>query len=303
MKATVTASIKDGLLAGGWYTRRLGHDALPGVLVLCYHGVRSPAWRTGERAFANLHLSAATFDGHCRVIADTCHPISLDHWRASRAMTRSLPDRPVLVTFDDGYRSLYDVARPALKRYAIPATLFACSEPIQRQRLFWFDALARASGEAAVAQHRPVLSGPAWHPSGHADVVADPADPLAPLTVDHLKALADAGVEIGAHTATHVPLAALAPDAQRLELAVCRDALMRWIGGPVRSLAYPWGTRDADYTDETVGIAASLGFDFAFTTRPSFARADESPLELSRFLMLSEVAPAELAHRIAYSWR
>jgi peptidoglycan/xylan/chitin deacetylase (PgdA/CDA1 family) len=303
MNATVAASIKDGLLAGGWYARRLGRDALPGVLVLCYHGVRSPAWRADERAFANLHLSAATFDGHCRVLADTCHPISLDHWRAALAKTRSLPDRPVLVTFDDGYRSLFDVARPALKHYGIPATLFACSEPIRRQRLFWFDALARARGEAAAVAQRRRTSGGAWNPGGHSEAAADPADPLAPLTVDHVKALADDGVEIGVHTATHVPLAALPPDAQRQEIAVCRDALMRWIGGPIRSLAYPWGTRDADYTDESVGIARSLGFDFAFTTRPCFAHDDESPLERSRFLVLSEVAPAELAHRIAYSWR
>jgi hypothetical protein len=36
---------------------------------------------------------------------------------------------------------------------------------------------------------------------------------------------------------------------------------------------------------------------------PRFAASHEPPLERSRFLMLSEVTPSELAHRIAYAWR
>ena len=36
-------SLKTGLLAAGWYANRLGHDAFPGVLALCYHGVRESA--------------------------------------------------------------------------------------------------------------------------------------------------------------------------------------------------------------------------------------------------------------------
>ena len=33
-------SIKTGLLATGWYANRLEQDAFPGVLTLCYHGLR-----------------------------------------------------------------------------------------------------------------------------------------------------------------------------------------------------------------------------------------------------------------------
>ena len=46
----------------------------------------------------------------------------------------------------------------------------------------------------------------------------------------------------------------------------------------------------------------SAGFDIAFTTMPGFARPGEAPLERSRFLVLSEVTPSELAHRMTYSW-
>lgn len=303
MNPVVSAGIKAALLAAGWYGWRVRRRPLPGVLTLCYHGVRPTSWRRDEAAFSNLHVASDTFDGHCRVIAETCHPITLDMWREALAGGRALPDRPVLVTFDDGYRSVFEAARPLLERYRIPAVLFVCTEPIQRQHLFWFDAFARSRGAAAVddAKSHQLRHGPATLTSW--TVAADPDDPLAPLTIDQLKALADDGHEIGVHTATHAPLAGATRERQRHELLSCRDALRQWLGRPVTALAYPWGHPGIDYTQETVAIARDLGFDFAFTTRPSFARATEPPLERSRFLMLSEVTPSELAHRIAYAWR
>ena len=113
---------------------------------------------------------------------------------------------------------------------------------------------------------------------------------------------AELGFEIGVHTASHPHLSELTPEEQARELSSCRQALEEWTGRPITALAYPFGTRTADYTDQTVAIAERLGFDMAFTTRPDFARPDESPFERSRFLVVSEVTPSELAHRLAYSW-
>ena len=96
MMPSLIAPVKAGLLASRWYTRRLAHDTFPGVVVLCYHGVRSRAWRADESAFPNLHVGEATFDGHCRVIAQTCQPIGLDDWRTALSGGRPLPPRPVL---------------------------------------------------------------------------------------------------------------------------------------------------------------------------------------------------------------
>ena len=106
--------VKRGLLGLGHYRRALRRSRFPGVAVLGYHGLRADDWPEGSMAFENLHVRASTFDAHCRVIRDTCDPISLDDWRAAIAGTAPLPPRPVLITFDDGYRSVFTIGAPVL---------------------------------------------------------------------------------------------------------------------------------------------------------------------------------------------
>ena len=301
MIPVLAASLKWGLLGTGWYRRAISQQTFPGVLALCYHGLRIETWQPGEVAFPELHIDRSRFESHCRVIAETCHPISLADWRAAVASGRPLPDRAALVTFDDGYRSVFTEALPILRRYRIPVCIFACTDPIWRKRLFWFDAMARLSGVDAVARVR--AARPVVPTLGSAvDVPAADADPLASMTVDQVKAAADTGVEIAAHGDMHFPLAAGSAEQQENDLTTCRDRLSSWIGGPVRALAYPWGTPRLDYTEQTVRIVDRLGFDVAFTTGGAFANQSDTALERPRFLVLSTVTAAELAHRIAYAW-
>jgi peptidoglycan/xylan/chitin deacetylase (PgdA/CDA1 family) len=294
-------SVKTGLLASGWYGKRLNNDVFPGVLTLCYHGVRESA-NEDDLPFANLHVIAETFAAHCRVIAETCHPIDLTSFCDARATGRALPERPVLVTFDDGYRRVFELARPILQRYRIPAAMFVCSEPVRRQRLFWFDAVARALGPHAVEAAR-AMPDELWRSKAREyDTPAAAAPALAPMTESQVKQLADEGFAIGVHTASHAPLAQAPADIQRAELSECRSALESWTGQAINTVAYPFGAPGADYSEETVAIAAGLGFTDGFTTRSDFARTTEAALERSRFVVLAAVTAAELAHRIAYAW-
>jgi len=301
-KVPFAGSIKTGLLATGWYANRLERDVFPGVLALCYHGLRPSAEDDGRLPNANLHVTADTFDAHCRTIADTCHPIVLTMLAEAQTGGRALPDRPVLITFDDGYRSVFEIARPILRRYRIPAAVFVCSDPVQRQRLFWFDAVMRALGPDAVSRLR-ALPDEGWRALAAVhDTPAAAAPDLAPMTAAQVRQMADEGFVIGAHTATHAPLAGAPAEVQRHELESCRGALESWTGQRVDAVAYPFGAPHADYTAETVAIAASLGFTAGFTTRHDFARPGEPALERSRFMMLAAITAGDLAHRIAYAW-
>jgi peptidoglycan/xylan/chitin deacetylase (PgdA/CDA1 family) len=295
-------ALKTGLLAAGWYARRLEKDAFPGVVVLCYHGVRRSHRDDLRTPFANLHVTAEALDAHCRLVAETCHPIDLATFCAARDGGRALPERPVLVTFDDGYRSVFELARPILLRHKIPATVFVCSEPVRRQRLFWFDAVTLALGPNAVADLR-ALPGEGWRTAAvEHDTPASAAPHLAPMTEAQVRQLADEGFTIGVHTASHAPLAQAPADVQRHEMSSCRSALEAWTGQRVDSIAYPFGAPGADCTDETFAIAAGLGLTAGFTTRSDFARPGTPALAQPRFVVLAAVTAAELAHRITYAW-
>jgi peptidoglycan/xylan/chitin deacetylase (PgdA/CDA1 family) len=299
--SSVRHAIKRSLFAIGYYHQRLLTSVLPGVAVLCYHGIRTTDDST---PFSDLHVTTSTFEQHCRLIADACDPVSLAEFREARQSGRPLPPRSVMVSFDDGYRSVLDDALPILERYAIPAVVFVSAEPVLNGQHFWFDALCRREGEAAVATAR-ALPYETWRVL--VDSLETPAvetESHRPLTLAELKRLAASPfIEIGAHTMTHPTLALTPIEEQRREIAGCRTALERVLERSVSAFAYPYGNPSTDYTSETVGAVRDARFDVAFTTGGSYATTGCEPLEIPRFMMLDTVGEDELAHRLVHSWR
>jgi peptidoglycan/xylan/chitin deacetylase (PgdA/CDA1 family) len=301
-KDALSAAVKQGMLTLGQYRRTLARTTLPGVAVLGYHGLRADDLPAGSMAFENLHVRASTFEAHCRVVRECCDPITLDDWREAAAGRTPLPPRPVLITFDDGYRSVARIGGPILAAHKLPAVVFVCSDPIANRRLLWFDAVAARDGETAV-EHWKTCDYESWRTACAGSAPVDDDDPRAPMTVDDLVALDRSGrIEIGGHTSGHPILARASRDRQREEIAGNLDAIRRWTGRPVRAFAFPNGRPGVDYTETTTSILGDLGVDAAFTMRPSFARLDEPSLERSRFLIVDEVSAAELAHRLAHTW-
>jgi len=303
MGTSFAAVVKQSASAAGWYRRRLSQDTFPGVAVLCYHGVLADP-SMGAMPFEGLHVSAADLSEHCAVIRDTCHPISLDEWREALAGRCELPARPVLFTFDDGYRNVYTAARPILEAHEIPAVMFLCTAPVERRQAFWYDSLALEAGEEAVESAKS-MAADGWESlvNGLSRPVADEA-PHAPMRPDEVVALAAHRLfEIGSHSASHPILAALDRDRQREEIEGSMRELSTWTGRRVRSFAYPNGRPGVDFTEETEAVVAQAGIDFAFTTSQGFARRDADRLRSRRFIMTRGISGAELAHRLTYSWR
>ena len=297
-------SIKWLLSSSGYYRTRLGRRGLPGVAVLSYHSVRADDDKeAAELPYANLHVTVSTLRSHLRSIRKNVNPISLDQWRRALRGEGSLPRCPLLVTFDDGYRSVAKLALPLLQHYEIPAVVFACSGPMEEGTLLWYDALARQEGEARVESSKRDAGRYAEESVRFAHTPSPPNDPLQPMSPPELRLLVESGlVEIGSHTVSHPILSQLDVEAQRRELLESKQKLEGWTGKAVRALAYPNGIPGVDYTEETLRLVEEVGYDMAFTTRPTFARPDESSLERSRFVIVNEVTGVELVHRLAMSW-
>jgi peptidoglycan/xylan/chitin deacetylase (PgdA/CDA1 family) len=303
VRAAAANLVKHLLLAIGVYDRLLARARFPGVCVLGYHGVRGDNWPAGTMPFEGLHVRAGELRAHLRLLRRTCHPISLAQWRAALAGGPPLPRRPVLITFDDGYRNTLQFGLPILRELGIPAVLFVSTEAVARRHYYWWDAVARARGEAAVEPLK-ALPYEQWQREIEACACAiNEADACAPMTSTETRVWAETpGCEVGAHTATHAILSRAVNDQQRGEIARSREALHEWTGKPIAAFAYPNGQAGTDYTAEAVELLAEEGFDIAFNTTARFAAASESPYERSRFMLFSGTSAAELAHRLCFSW-
>ena len=186
------------------------------VLVLCYHAV-SDAWPAAlsiEPARLRRQLGGLLARG----------------WEAF-TFTDAVVDVPaartLAVTFDDGFLSVRDRAAPVLAELGIPATVFVPTD--------WPARTMRWPG----IEH--------W-------VDTEFADELRAMSWDDLRALGDAGWEIGSHSCTHPRLSQLDDEAIARELRDSRAACERELGRPCRSVAYPYG--DADQRVRTAAAAA-----------------------------------------------
>jgi len=116
--------------------------------VLTYHRVDEP----DARPWLNPSLLSATpsgFEAQMTALLRRHQPIGLPELLAAhRSTRRPLPERAVLVTFDDGYRDFLEHAWPTLRRLGIPATLFVPTGYPDADRPFWWDRLWEAVANA-----------------------------------------------------------------------------------------------------------------------------------------------------------
>jgi len=149
---------------------------------------------------------------------------------AQRRVRQKSNDRPAAcITFDDGYAENCDYALPLLIEEQIPCTYFVCTHYIFEQQLFPHD--------IALGQR------------------------LSPNTVRQIRYLAEAGIDIGAHTRTHADLGKIHdPRRIREEVSRCGDELEQLIGQRVRYFAFPYGL-PRNMTSAAFQAAREHGYD------------------------------------------
>jgi len=98
--------------------------AAQSAVILLYHHV-------AEDTPPSTSIAPADFDAHLAYLRDNdFNVIALDRMIDSLRSGQSLPEKSVVITFDDGYSSIFDEAFPALESYGYPFTLFLSTQPI-----------------------------------------------------------------------------------------------------------------------------------------------------------------------------
>jgi len=112
------------LLAVALFILSCSSRAADSAVVLLYHHV-------AEDTPPSTSISPSDFEAHLRYLRDNGFTvIALNRVIESLRSGKALPDKTVVITFDDGYSSIYDTAFPLLETYGYPFTLFVSTGPI-----------------------------------------------------------------------------------------------------------------------------------------------------------------------------
>ncbi len=120
------------------------------VPVLMYHYIRvnpNPVDRIG----AGLSVTPDLFAQQMTYLTQAGYtPVSLDDVYAAWTGARPLPPKPVVLTFDDGYRDFFTAAYPVLKARGFKATVYVVTDFLERPAYLTWDMLSVLASEGLV---------------------------------------------------------------------------------------------------------------------------------------------------------
>ncbi|MDF3833276.1 polysaccharide deacetylase family protein [Cupriavidus basilensis] len=165
------------------------------------------------------------------------------------------------ITLDDGYRNNIEHALPVLQRFGFTATCYAVSSLVGKTN--------------------------AWDTS-----IGVPAKPL--MAQGELREWGRAGMEVGAHTRTHMDLTKADAATARDEIEGCRQELEDMLGEPVRHFCYPFGEYDKAIVDQV----REAGFHTAVTTNRGRASAGHDLFRLPRVPVSRTTHPGQFLQKL-----
>ena len=246
------------------------------LLALCYHDVVDTYEQT---LLDDMAVTVDTLVRHLSwLAANGYEPISLAQWQAA-AQGGALPDKPVLLSFDDGYSSFRSRVLPLLELYGFPAVLAPVtswidtpqSTPVKygdelrvREDFLFWDELReiQASGLVEIVSHSNDL---------HRGVPANPYGNLLPAAAAH-RFDAARGYETDAQYSARI-----ADDLQRSVVL-----LESKLGMPPAAMVWPYGAYNAVAAD----VARDAGMPLAMTLNEQPNRVGSNVIH--RYLVSAE---------------
>lgn len=200
-----------------------------GVPILMYHSVGPGSDPLG--------VSATELDAHLAYLASAGYQtISLRELVDSQEGHGKLPENPIVLTFDDGTADALPTVLPLLQKRGQRATFF-------------------------------IIAGFTGEDLAHRHVEQTARGPRSYLVWPEVRALRDAGMEIGSHSVSHPRLTALARTQLHDEVFVSKQLLESGLGQKVEFFAYPYTARGratrqmvlaAGYRGAVSGLRGSL---------------------------------------------
>jgi peptidoglycan/xylan/chitin deacetylase (PgdA/CDA1 family) len=235
-----------------WLAPDRAQASEPCVTILVYH-------RFSETADDSMTVRMASFETQLRFLKEHGYHIvplrDAVRWLSDPEST--LPVKPVVITVDDGHRSVFEKLLPIVLRDRFPVTLFVYPSALSNasyaltweqlrtlKRTGWFD----------------IQSHSYWHPNFKVERRHRTAEDFQKFV--------------------------------RFQLDASRQKIASETGSHVDMLAWPFGIHD----DQLAALASGSGYVAAFTLEGRAADRHSKLLALPRFLMMDTYGPAALAH-------
>ncbi|CAD7287688.1 Poly-beta-1,6-N-acetyl-D-glucosamine N-deacetylase [Campylobacter majalis] len=168
-------------------------------------------------------------------------------------ISSDLPEKSVILTFDDGYKDNLINALPLLKKYGFKATIFIVCNRLDNN---W-------ASDKDLNKSSPELN----------------AEKM--LSDDDVKILLESGlIEIGSHTLNHVNLPKLSQEEQENELLASKNEIENKFNIRCESFAYPFG-----FYDQISLILAKKHYKFATTTQNDVLKSSYENNEIPRIMI------------------
>ena len=230
-------------------------EPLERLPILAYHRIAD----SGPVRLKEYRVPVQAFDAQVSYLREQgYYSVDLFEWSSGKLTGKPASGRrPILITFDDGYRDFIDVAWPVLQRHGFSAMVFVVTHKV----------------------------------GSVADWDLHFGDPAPLLDWAQIRQLRCEGVRFGSHTATHQPLSHLPMRDAIQEATWSRTLLQQQLEEEVHAIAYPWGVSDARIRRELM----TCGYKLGLTVDLGIATLNDDLMALPRTQILGSDSLADFA--------
>jgi peptidoglycan/xylan/chitin deacetylase (PgdA/CDA1 family) len=293
------------------------HSRIP---ILMYHSICDNSKKTYTQSclmLRGMSVTSKSFAAHIHHISKRYTVIGLDDLVSFIAMGRKLPNNPLVLTFDDGYRDNYINAKPILEKYGFKAAFFPIGNVLAGKKFAWpytlyrlIDLLFRQhftitiEGFPVINVEHPektrelllatklrdyISNFPMVEREAIVDTIAK-ANSIqdeelygsnAFMNLTELQELDKQGHIIGSHTMSHDALIRYTPQELIAELVKSKEIIAPFRHTGLSCFAYPFGSKQT-FNDGIKHSIKSAGFDCAVSTVEGLNDATTDLYELRR---------------------
>jgi peptidoglycan/xylan/chitin deacetylase (PgdA/CDA1 family) len=262
-------------------------------------------------------VSPENFTEQMKLLKENYNPLPIGQL-VEAINKHDIPDKGVVVTFDDGYLDNFSQALPILEACQIPATVFVTTSNVSEQREFWWDELENILLKPSKFPKSLTLHidghDNTWHTSNMIErnkarrsihlhlrsmnfyarqqVLDDLAEQVGKaretrnahrsITKEDLRQLSLSKlITIGAHTVTHPILSSLPYEKQYKEFQESRLSIEGIINKSVEYCSYPYGSNE-DFNNNSLKAVRKCDFRGACTTIHRIVDRSTDPIKLPR---------------------